>query len=351
MKKKEIKIQERVIGEGQPAFIVAEIGMNHNGSVGQAKCLIDAAAEAGVDAVKFQAHIAEAETLRNAPPPPYFSEEPRFEYFERTAFDKSQLAGLKEYTESKGLVFICSPFSIPAVDLLESINVGAYKIPSGEITNLPLLEHIARKGKPIITSSGMSNLPELEEAISLIRRFNQDIILMQCTSEYPCPYENVGLNLIQELKQRFDLPIGLSDHTLTIFTAIAAVALGACVIEKHFTLSKRMYGSDAKFSLTPEEFKQMVEGIRAVETALSHPVDKNDIGKFEQMRRTFQKSIVSIVDIPRGAEIREDMISIKKPGDGLDPRYFKEIIGRKTLRDIPRDNLVHREDIDWAREK
>ncbi len=348
---RKIRIQDRVIGEGQPAFIIAEIGMSHDGSMGQARCFIDAAAEAGADAVKFQSHIAEAETLRNAPTPPYFSQEPRFEYFERTAFDKAQLAELKAYAESKGLIFICSPFSIPAVGLLESINVSAYKIPSGEITNLPLLEYVARKGKSIIISSGMSNLPELEEAISLIRRFNQDIVLMQCTSEYPCPYEKAGLNLLQEFKQRFDLPVGLSDHTLTIYTAIAAITLGACVIEKHFTLSKRMYGPDAKFSLTTEEFKQMVEGIRAVETALSHPVDKDDIGRFEYMRRTFQKSIVSIVDIPRGSEIREDMLSIKKPGDGLHPRYFQEIIGRKTLRDIPRDSLIRREDIDWQNEK
>jgi len=346
-----IRIQNKVIGEGQPAFIIAEIGMNHNGSVGQAKCFIDAAAEAGVDAVKFQTHIAEAETLRNAPTPPYFDQEPRFDYFKRTAFDKSQLAELKEYAESRDLIFICSPFSIPAVDLLESINISAYKIPSGEIANLPLLEYVARKGKPILISSGMSSLPELEEAISLIRRFNQDIILMQCTSEYPCPYENVGLNLIQELKQRFDLPVGLSDHTLTIYAAIAAVTLGACVIEKHLTLSKRMYGPDAKFSLTTEEFKQMVEGIRAVETALSHPADKNDIERFEYMRRTFQKSIVSVVDIPRGTEIQENMISVKKPGDGLHPRYFKEIIGKKVLRDIPRDSLIHKEDIEWTRRK
>lgn len=348
---KAIRIQDRVIGEGQPSFIIAEIGMNHDGSMGQARCFIDAAAEAGADAVKFQTHIAEAETLRNAPPPPYFSEEPRFEYFKRTAFDKSQLTGLKDYTEARGLIFICSPFSIPAVDLLESVNVTSYKIPSGEITNLPFLKYLAKKGKPIIISSGMSSLPELDEAISLIRQFNDDIILMQCTSEYPCLYENVGLNLIQELKQRFDLPIGLSDHTLTIYTAIAAVTLGACVIEKHFTLSQRMYGPDAKFSLTPEEFKQMVEGIRAVETALSHPVDKGDIKKLEHIKRIFQKSIVSTADIPRGVEIREDMISIKKPGDGLHPRYFQEIIGKKATRDITRDSLIRREDIDWAGEK
>ncbi|MFC2034066.1 N-acetylneuraminate synthase family protein [Chloroflexota bacterium] len=325
--------------------------MNHNGSTGQAKSFIDAVAETGADAVKFQAHIAEAETLKNAPTPTYFNQEPRFEYFKRTSFDKSQLTALKEHAESLGLIFICSPFSIPAVDLLENVNVAAYKIPSGEITNLPLLEYIAQKGKPIIISSGMSNLSELEEALSLIRRFNQDVVIMQCTSEYPCSYENVGLNLIHEFKQRFDLPVGLSDHTLTIFTSIAAIVLGACIIEKHFTLSEKMYGPDAKFSLTPEEFGQMVNGIRAVETALSHPVDKDDIENFDTMRSTFQKSIVSVVDIPKGAEIREDMISIKKPGDGIHPKYFSKIIGRKVLRDISEDTLIHEEDVDWETRK
>lgn len=347
MKTTGINIQGRPIGQGHPALIIAEIGMNHNGNVGQARCFIDAAAEAGADAVKFQAHIAEAETLRSAPTPGYFSQEPRFDYFQRTAFSRSQLAELKQHAESRGVLFICSPFSIPAVDLLESIDVSVYKIPSGEITNFPFLEYVARKGKPVIISSGMSSLPELDEAISLVRRFNQDIVLMQCTSEYPCPYRNVGLNLLRELEERFGLPVGLSDHTLTIHMAIAAATLGACVIEKHFTLSKQLYGPDARFSLTPDEFSQMVEGVRAVEMALAHPVDKNDTAKFDDMRKIFQKSIVSVVDISRGTEIREEMISTKKPGNGLHPRYFTEIVGKKALRNVARDSLVHREDIDW----
>lgn len=344
---RKIKIHNRIIGEGEPTFIIAEIGMNHDGSLGQAKCLIEAAAEAGADAVKFQVHIPEAETLKDAPTPPYFGEEPRFEYFKRTAFNRSQLLQLKKLAESKGLVFLCSPFSIPAVDLLESINIPAYKIPSGEVVNLPLLEYIAQKGKPIIISSGMSSLAELEEAISLIRKFNQDIVLLQCSSEYPCPYERVGLNLLREFRERFDLPVGVSDHTLTIYTAIAAVTLGACVVEKHFTLSKRMYGPDAKFSLTPDEFRQLVDGIRAVETALLYRVEKNDIERFKEMRRIFQKSIVSAVDIRKGTAIQEEMVSVKKPGDGLPPKYFKEIVGKKALRDIPKDSLIYKEDIEW----
>ena len=344
---KKIKIQHKAIGEGEPAFITAEIGMNHDGDFDNARRLIDAAAEADADAVKFQAHIAEAETLRDAPTPPYFGEEPRFDYFKRTAFSQQQLRKLKEHSESKGMVFLCSPFSIQAVDLLESIDIDAYKIPSGEVTNLPYLEYIARLGKPIILSSGMSNMNELERAISLIRQFNQDIILLQCSSEYLCPYERVGLNLIREFKDRFDLPVGLSDHTLTIYTAIAAVTLGACVIEKHFTLSREMYGPDAKFSLTLEEFKQLVEGIRAVEAVVSHSLDKNDIERFKEMRVIFQKSITSAVDIDKDATIQAEMISLRKPGNGLPPEYFNEVIGKKARRDIPKDSLIYREDIEW----
>ncbi|MDD4860046.1 MAG: N-acetylneuraminate synthase family protein [Dehalococcoidales bacterium] len=340
---KEIIIQNRVIGEGKPTFIIAEIGMSHDGNLEKAKRFIEAAADSGADAVKFQAHIAEAETLQNAPPPPYFSSEPRFSYFKRTAFDRIQLAELKSYAEDRKVVFLCSPFSVAAVDLLESIDVPAYKIPSGENTNLPMLEYIAKKGKPVIISSGMSTIAELEEAISLMRLYNRDIILLQCTSEYPCGYERVGLNLLGEFRQKFGLPVGLSDHTLTIYMPIAAVSLGACVIEKHFTLSRDLYGPDARFSLPPEDFRSMVDGIRAVETALANPVNKDDIVRLGEMKRIFQKSIVSSVKIKQGAVIREEMLDIKKPGEGLPPKCLPEIIGKKARRTILRDSLIHRE--------
>ena len=348
---KTVRIENRIIGESQPCFIIAEIGMNHDGSFGQAEAFIRAAGQAGADAVKFQTHIASEETLKDAPAPSYFTDEPRYEYFERTAFSATQLTDLKKYAESEGMIFISSPFSIAAVDMLEDIDISAYKIPSGEVTNIPYLERVADTGKPIIISSGMSSLNEIERALVELRRCNEKIILMQCTSTYPCPYDEVGLNLIGLFKGRFDLPVGLSDHTLTIYTSIAAVVLGASVIEKHFTISKELYGPDAKFSLQPDEFKSMVDGVRIIETALANPVDKNNIEKFQQMRETFQKSIVSITDIPKGAAIKPGMISVKKPGTGLAAEYFKEIMGKVTTRHIPKDSLIKKEDIQWQKEK
>lgn len=348
---KTVRIENRKIGDSQPCLVIAEIGMNHDGSFGQAKAFIRAAGQAGADAVKFQTHIASEETLREAPAPSYFTDEPRFEYFERTAFSVAQLTDLRQYAESKGMIFISSPFSIAAVDMLEEVDISAYKIPSGEVTNIPYLEHVADTGKPIIVSSGMSSLHEIERAVAELRKHNDNIILMQCTSKYPCPYDEVGLNLIELFRERFDLPVGLSDHTLTIYASVAAVVLGASVIERHFSISKELYGPDAKFSLQPDEFRSMVEGIKIIETALANPVDKNDIDKFKQMREAFQKSIVSITDVPKGTAIRPEMISVKKPGTGLEPEYLKEIVGKVTMRHIPKDSLIKKEDIQWKRGK
>ena len=332
---------------GEKVFIIAEIGMSHDGSLGQAKAFIDAAAETGVDAVKFQTHIADAETLKDAPTPPYFTDEPRYEYFKRTTFNLEQHNILKNHAESKGLEFISSPFSIEAVELLENVGVSTYKIPSGEVTNLPLLERVAKTGKQILLSSGMSSYSELDEAVDGIQRYNKNLVILQCTSKYPCPLEDVGLNLLEEFKKRYKLPVGLSDHTLGIYAPLAAVVLGATVIEKHFTISKKLYGPDAKYSLEPHEFKQLVDGIRALEVMLASPVDKDNINEFKEMKNTFQKSIVSLVAMPKGIEITREMITIKKPGGGLHPRYFDEIIGKKVKREIKKDSVIFEEDIKW----
>ena len=332
---------------GKKVFVIAEIGMSHNGSVGQAKAFIDAAAETGIDAVKFQTHIAEAETLKDAPTPPYFTDEPRYEYFKRTAFNIEQHIILKNHAESKGLEFISSPFSLEAVELLENVGVTTYKIPSGEVTNLPLLERVAKTGKQILLSSGMSSYSELDEAVNVVLRYNKNLVILQCTSKYPCPFKDVGLNLLGEFKKRYKLPVGLSDHTLGIYAPLAAVVLGATVIEKHFTISKKLYGPDAKYSLEPHEFKLLVEGIRAIEVMLANPVDKDNINKFKEMKNTFQKSIVSLVAMPKGIEITREMITTKKPGGGLHPRYFDEIIGKKVKREIKKDSLIFEEDIEW----
>lgn len=321
-------------------MIIAEIGSTHDGSFGNAKRLIETAAECGVDVVKFQTHIAEAETLPSAPTPNYFQDESRIDYFKRTAFSIEQWISLKRVAEDNELIFLSSPFSVKAVELLENINISHYKIPSGEVTNLPMLEVIGKTGKPVLLSSGMSTWNEIDEAVDTIRAHHNNIILLQCTSEYPVPYERVGLNVMLQMKNQYNLPVGLSDHTLTNYAAYAAVVLGASVIEKHFTLSKDMYGSDARHSITPEEMSDLVRGIRAIETMLTSDVDKDDISRLENMKNIFEKSVVSIVDIKKGTVITENMLGIKKPGTGIPGKYIEKVIGRTASRQIPKDSLI-----------
>lgn len=324
--------------------IIAEVGSVHDGSFGNARRLIDVAAECGADTVKFQTHIAGAETLRDAPMPSYFTGEPRYEYFERTAFSLEQWRALKAHCEEKGVEFLSSPFSIEAVGLLEQLDVARYKIPSGEVTNLPYLEVIAQTGKPVLLSSGMSSWAELDQAVNTVLRYHDRLTVLQCTSNYPCPYEQVGLNVMLEMKEHYGLPVGLSDHTLTIYASLAAVALGASVIERHLTFSRLMYGSDARHSLEPTEFADLVRGIRAIETMLASKVDKDDVARFATMKATFEKSIVSLMDIPAGTVITAKMVGVKKPGTGMPARRLSEIVGRTARRDIPKGHLLHEED-------
>jgi N,N'-diacetyllegionaminate synthase len=326
-------------------YIIAEVGSVHDGSLGNAKKLIEAAAACGVDAVKFQTHIAEAETLPDAPMPPYFRGEPRFDYFKRTGFNLNEWRELKQRCDANKVEFLSSPFSIEAVELLEQVGVKTYKIPSGEVSNLPLLEAVAQTGKPVLLSSGMSSWQELDAAVETIRRRHEQIMVMQCTSEYPCPYEEVGLNVMLQMKERYSLPVGLSDHTLTPYACLAAAALGARVLEKHFTFSRLMYGSDALHSLEPEELADMVQGVRAIETMLKNPVDKTDASRFGEMKRIFEKSLVSLAAIPIGAELTPQVVGIKKPGTGIPAARFNEVMGKKAARDIPADRLLSDEDL------
>ena len=319
-------------------FIIAEIGNTHEGSVGLAKCFIKAAADCGVNAVKFQTHIFKAESLPNSPNPPYFKNESREEYFERTGFDLERWQDLKQYTEDEcGVAFLSSPFSLEAVDLLEQIGIRSYKIPSGEVSNIPLLIRIAKTGKRTLLSSGMSSWAELDEAVKTLKDNScNDLTLLQCTSEYPCPPESAGLNILREMKERYNLPVGFSDHTLGIAVPIAAVCLGAVVIEKHFTLSKSMYGPDARFSVTPEEMKVLVDNIRSVENALGNKIDKDaKVAQLVHMKMTFEKSIVAACDIPAGTVLKEKHLAYKKPGDGIPAREFRKVVGKKTLNNIP----------------
>ncbi len=328
-----------------PVLIIAEVGSVHDGSLGNAKKLIDLAKECGADIVKFQTHIAEAETLRNAPQPPYFKGEPRYEYFERTGFSLEQWKELKAHCDSIGIEFLSSPFSIEAVKLLEEVGVKRHKIPSGEVTNIPLLKEVAATKKQVLLSSGMSSWEELNEAVATIREVHNDIVVMQCTSEYPCPPDHVGLNVLGDMRERYKLPVGFSDHTITNYAAFAAVALGMNVIEKHLTFSRKMYGSDAPHSLLPEEFTDLVNGIRSLEAVLAAPVDKTDPERYAGMKKIFEKSVVSVVAIPAGTKITAEMLAVKKPGSGIPARRLGEVIGKTAKRDIPADSLLAEEDL------
>lgn len=321
-------------------YIIAEVGSVHDGSFGNAMCLIDLAAKVGADAVKFQTHLPEAETLRDAPMPPYFKGEPRFEYFARTGFAPEQWGMLAAHARSLKIDFLSSPFSIEAVTLLEQVGVSRYKIPSGEVSNLPMLDAVARTGKPVLLSSGMSSWSELDAAVDTIRAHHERLCVMQCTSAYPCPPERVGLNVMSEMRLRWSCEIGYSDHTLENNACFAAVALGASVVEKHLTFSRMMYGSDARHSAEPAQFADLVKGVREIEAIINNPVSKDDISQVKEMKDIFEKSVVSVCPIAKGTVITKDMVAIKKPGSGIPAAKLHLVIGAIALCDIPSDVLI-----------
>jgi N,N'-diacetyllegionaminate synthase len=331
-------------------YIIAEIGNTHEGSLGLAKQFIKVAAECGIDAVKMQTHIFEAESLLDAPNPPYFKDETRKEYFERTAFTLEQWKELKRYSEEDLKIdFFSSPFSLEAVDMLEIVGMDTYKIASGEVNNTPLLEKVAKTGKKVLLSSGMSSWAELDEAVKTLQSNGcKDLTLLQCTSEYPCPPKEAGLNVLDEMKDRYkDVTIGYSDHTMGVAIPLAAVIKGATVIEKHFTLSQKMYGSDAMNSTEPEEFKRLVGEIRQIEAALSNDVNKDEkVKSLKNMKMTFEKSIVSACSIDKFDKIEGIHLAFKKPGNGIPAREYKKLLGKKLNKKVDKDYKYKWEDFE-----
>lgn len=328
--------------------IIAEIGNTHEGSVGLAKSMIAAAVNSGADIVKLQTHIFEAESLPNAPNPPYFSDETRKFYFERTAFNKEQYLDLIAYSKTKNVDLISSPFSVEAFEFLCDIGLSSIKIPSGEVNNEFLLQSIVKKKNlDIILSSGMSTLTELDHALEIIsREKSHKITLLQCTSEYPCALDNVGLEKIVEFKERYNVPVGFSDHTLSLAVPAMAVCAGATVIEKHFTLSKLAYGSDAKNSLEPTEFRTMVDFIREAEVIIGSQVNKDLKSDYIQnMKTTFEKSLVYRFNLPCGHKLSFDDFAGKKPGIGLPTSDVYTFIGRILKDNVVKDQLASTEDI------
>lgn len=326
-------------------MLIAEIGSVHDGSFGNAKKLIEVAVASGADAVKFQTHIAPAESLPNAPNPSYFKNESRYDYFLRTAFTFEQWKELASHSKKLGTLFISSPFSIEAVDLLEKIDISYYKIPSGEISNIPLLERIAQTEKPVLLSSGMSSWEELDDAVRILKNVGTEIILLQCTSMYPCPPEKVGLNVIMEMKDRYNLEIGFSDHTLSLAAPLAAATMGAQVIEKHFTFSRLMYGSDAQFAFEPNEFKTLSRCLKEIWIMQKNPVDKSNNSEFYEMKSIFEKSIVTANKISQGTKISREHLNFKKPGSGIKANKYKSVIGKIVKRDLPKNYILKEEDL------
>ncbi len=318
-------------------YIIAEIGNTHEGSVGLAKQFIKAAADTGVDCVKFQTHIFEAESLDDAPNPPYFKDETRKEYFERTSFTSNEHKKLKEYTNSLGCDFISSPFSIEALELLEDINVPFYKVASGEVSNIPLLEALGRTKKKVLLSSGMSNWEQVGLAIKTLQDYGcPEIILLQCTSKYPCPPEYSGLNMMRTMSDKFNLSIGFSDHTSGNAISIAAVVLGAKIIEKHFTLDKNMVGWDHKVSADESDLSIICEEGNKVYRSLGSTYKVLAPEEIEK-REKFRRSATTAKDLEKGHVLTKNDFVYKRPGTGIKPNEIKYIIGRKLNTDIKKD--------------
>ncbi len=321
------------VGFGQPCFIIAEAGVNHNGSLKIARQLVDTAASAGVDAVKFQSFKTELLVTASAPKADYQKQatdqgESQYEMLHRLELSVEAHRELLAYCRQKGILFLSTPFDEPSADLLEELDVPAFKVGSGEITNWPLLQHIARKGRPVVLSTGMSYLSEVDEAVRVLRQAGCDqIVLLHCVSNYPAdPYE-VNLRAMQTMAQAFQVPVGYSDHTVGLEVPLAAVALGACVIEKHFTLDRTLPGPDHQASIEPDELAALVRGIRTVEAALGH-------GRKEPAQReagtavVARKSLVAACDVPAGTVLTEEVIAARRPGTGLPPAMRAFLVGR-----------------------
>nr|WP_027624881.1 N-acetylneuraminate synthase [Clostridium lundense] len=326
------------------AFIIAEAGVNHNGDINIAKQLVDKAVEAGVDAIKFQTFKTESLVVKNAPKAEYQKETTgsgnQYDMLKKLELSYEKHIILKKYCEEKGLMFISTPFDFESVDLLEKLDIPLYKISSGDLTNIPLLKYISKLNKPIILSTGMGNLGEVEIAVNVIKESgNENITLLHCTSNYPTDYEDVNLNAMITLKNAFKLPIGYSDHTVGIEIPIAAVTMGAKVIEKHFTLDKKMEGPDHRASLDPQELKHMVAGIRNIEKAFGDGIKKCNSNE-KNTRKVARKSIVASKFIKLGDELSYNNITFKRPGVGLSPIYVDEIIGKKALNNIEEDSFI-----------
>jgi len=345
------KDDSRLTNNDTAIFIIAEAGVNHNGSIALAKQLIDTAAKAHADAVKFQTFIAEEVISTDAPKAEYQKQttdafESQLNMIKKLELSKEDHQELMAYANHKNIMFLSTPFDDKSVDLLVKLGVSLIKISSGEITNHPFLKYIAKKGLPIILSTGMSTLEEVAEAVSVIKEAGcKELTLLHCTSNYPARVEDCNLLTMKTMADAFDVPVGYSDHTLGIYVPLAAAAMGACVIEKHFTLDKNLLGPDHRASLEPAELEEMVRGIRLVEKARGSSV-KALVELEHEVRDVARKSIVAKVDIPAGTVITEDMLAFKRPGIGISPKDSNMLIGKITTQVINKNEMLKFEELE-----
>ncbi|MFQ5960426.1 MAG: N-acetylneuraminate synthase family protein [Candidatus Methylomirabilales bacterium] len=339
---REVWIGNRCVSDAHPVFVIAEAGINHNGDMVKARELVAAAAECGADAVKFQTHLPEKEMLRDGETASYVGES-LFDLLKRVELSLEQHRELKAEAEWRRILYLSTPFSREAADLLEDLGVLAFKIGSGEMTNWPLLRHVARKGKPVILSSGMSTLEEVAGSVAVVTELNEDLILMQCTSTYPARYEDVNLGVIRIYRERFDVPVGLSDHSPGIYTAVGAVAMGACVLEKHFTLDRRWPGPDQKASIEPQELSELVRGARAVKAAMGDA--KEVLPEEVAVQRMARESVVALTDLLPDTVITQEVVWVKRPGTGIPARDLERVIGQRVKRPVRANTLLTWEDL------
>ena len=348
MSRNAITIGDRAVGNGAPALLIAEVGQAHDGSLGTAHAFIDASAHAGADAVKFQTHIAAQESTLDEEFRVKFSKQDatRYDYWQRMEFSPEQWAGLAGHAAEKGLIFLSSAFSVAAVELLHALGHPAWKIGSGEYKSTDLMAAMATTGRPILLSTGMSRRAEIAESVAGIRALGVDPALFQCTSRYPTPLDRVGLNVIDELRQAHNCPVGLSDHSGSPYPALAALARGVDMIEVHVTFDHRMFGPDVPASLTFEQFRQVAEARAAFAEMDANPVDKDAAAdELETMRGLFTKSLAPSRDLAKGTVLTAEMLTAKKPGTGISATKLDEIVGRTLSRDVVPDRLLRPEDL------
>lgn len=329
-----VEIGGRAVGPGHPCFVIAEAGVNHNGDVNVALELVRAASRAKADAIKFQTFSAERLATRSAPKAAYQARtggaETQREMLKRLELSIDDHRQLMRACEREGILFLSSAFDEQSADMLEELGIAALKVPSGEITNLPFLRHLARKGRCLIVSTGMSTLDDVRAAMGAIRETaDVPVVLLHCVSLYPAPAAGVNLRAMETMRTEFQVPVGFSDHTDGASIALASVALGADALEKHLTLDRDLPGPDHAASLEPADFEALVESVRAVETALGDGV-KRPLPEEAETAAVARKSVVAAVDIPRGAEIKREMLTVMRPGTGLPPSRLDWVVGRKA---------------------